>query len=364
MTQFTQKIEDAVVRIQNPWGLGTGFCLNKYNLIVTNRHVVQGCRKVVINSEKFKKRTAPVLYVDPLYDLAFIEKPEGTIFADLELAPADYVLNDGDPIMAVGHPFGLKYTNTKGIISKAARKQNGIDYIQTDAAINPGNSGGPLINQEGNVVGVNTFIMASGQNLGFALPWTYLQKAIDEFQNSGRVYSVRCHSCSNLVTENQFQNGFCPFCGVQMDEEDFKGKDLILCDTSKLVEEILKKLGYNIDLIRNGKDSWEINDNGISIRINYIPENEYVVADSTLCTLSKTDIACVYAYMLRENAKIPRMAFSVENNYIGLSTSCIKNEDFHTDTAEDLYKLFIDYCRRFANILIHRYGCLPIEIDE
>ena len=151
MTQFTQKIEDAVVRIQNPWGLGTGFCLNKYNLIVTNRHVVQGCRKVVINSEKFKKRTAPVLYVDPLYDLAFIEKPEGTIFADLELAPADYVLNDGDPIMAVGHPFGLKYTNTKGIISKAARKQNGIDYIQTDAAINPGNSGGPLINQEGNV---------------------------------------------------------------------------------------------------------------------------------------------------------------------------------------------------------------------
>ncbi|MBR2887744.1 MAG: hypothetical protein IKB95_05925, partial [Bacteroidales bacterium] len=133
---------------------------------------------------------------------------------------------------------------------------------------------------------------------------------------------------------------------------------------SKNVEQILAKLGYNIDLIRNGKDSWEILDNNISIRINYIPENEYVVADSTLCTLSKNNIARVYAYMLKENAKIPRMAFSVDNNYIGLSTSCIKNDDFHTDTAEELYNLFINYCRRFANILINRYGCLPIDIDE
>ncbi|MBR4441050.1 MAG: trypsin-like peptidase domain-containing protein [Bacteroidales bacterium] len=364
MTKLTQKIENAVVRIQTPWGLGTGFCLNRYNLIVTNRHVVQGCRKVVINGENFKKRTAQVLYADPLYDLAFVEKPANIPFTDLDLAPADYVLNDGESIMAVGHPFGLKYTNTKGIISKAARKQNGIDYIQTDAAINPGNSGGPLINQDGNVVGVNTFIMASGQNLGFALPWSYLQKAIDEFQNSGRTYSVRCHSCSNLVAESQFHNGFCPFCGERMDSEDFLGKDLILCETSKNVEQILKNLGYNTDIIRNGKDSWEIAENGISIRINYIPENEYVVADSTLCTLSKTDIARVYAFMLKENAKIPRMSFSVENNYIGLSTSCIKNEDFHIDTAESLYKLFIDYCRRFANILINRYGCLPIDIDE
>lgn len=357
-------IENAIVKIQNPWGLGTGFCLNRYNLIVTNRHVIQGCRKVVINGETFKKRTARVLYADPRFDLAFIEKPEGISFPDLDLAPMDRQLHDGEPITAIGHPFGLQYTNTQGIISKAARKQNGIDYIQTDAAINPGNSGGPLISQDGYVVGVNTFIMANGQNLGFSLPWTYLQKAIDEFLASGRVYSVRCQSCSNIVTEDQFKNGYCPFCGEKMDSEDFSGKDLILCETSKNVEQILSKLGYNIDLIRNGKDSWEILDNNISIRINYIPENEYVVADSTLCTLSKNNIARVYAYMLKENAKIPRMAFSVDNNYIGLSTSCIKNDDFHTDTAEELYNLFINYCRRFANILINRYGCLPIDIDE
>ena len=174
-------IENAIVKIQNPWGLGTGFCLNRYNLIVTNRHVIQGCRKVVINGETFKKRTARVLYADPRFDLAFIEKPEGISFPDLDLAPMDRQLYDGEPITAIGHPFGLQYTNTQGIISKAARKQNGIDYIQTDAAINPGNSGGPLISQDGYVVGVNTFIMANGQNLGFSLPWTYLQKAIDEF---------------------------------------------------------------------------------------------------------------------------------------------------------------------------------------
>ncbi|MCQ2974295.1 MAG: trypsin-like peptidase domain-containing protein [Bacteroidales bacterium] len=363
MTQLTERIENAVIRIQTPWGLGTGFCLNTYNCIVSNRHVVQGCREVVINGCNFKKRLAKVLYVDPLYDLAFIEKPNDIIFSELEIAPQELELHDGEPIIAVGHPFGLKYTNTKGIISKAYRKQDGIDYIQTDAAINPGNSGGPLINLEGYVVGVNTFIVAAGQNLGFALPWTYLRKTLDEFNNINRVYSVRCHSCSNLVTENDFQGGYCPYCGVKMDKEDFEGKLFIPCDTSKKVEQILTELGYDVNIIRNGKDSWEIYDWGISIRINYVEENEYVVADSSLCILSKNNIARVYEFLLKENAKIPRMAFIVENNYVGLSTSCIKDEDFHYETGLDLYKRYIDYCRRFANVLINRYGCQPIELD-
>lgn len=363
MTQTKHNIEEAVVKIQTLWGLGTGFCLNKYNLIVTNRHVIQGCRKVVLTGNNFAKRVVKVLYVDPLYDLAFVEMPSGISFADLDIAPEDYILRDGDPITAVGHPFGLKYTNTKGIISKAYRKQNGIDYIQTDAAINPGNSGGPLVNESGDVVGVNTFIMASGQNLGFALPWTYLHKAIAEFEGLGKAFCVRCDSCSNLVLENQFKNDNCPYCGAKMDAEDFRGKLFIPCETSKKVEEILVSLGYDINIIRNGRDCWEINEDGITITINYVDENEYVVADSILCRLSKSNISRVYRFLLKENAKIPRMAFSVENTYVRLSTSCIKNDDFHTDTGLVLFKMYINYCRRFANILINRYGCLPIELD-
>ncbi|MBQ5403990.1 MAG: serine protease, partial [Bacteroidales bacterium] len=166
--------ENAIVRIITPWGMGTGFLLGDYSLIVTNRHVIQGCRQVVLVSENFKKRIAKVLYADPLYDLAFVEMPDNVAIGSLQLAFDGYKISDGDPILAVGHPLGLKYTNTQGIISKASRRMNGLNYIQTDAAINPGNSGGPLLTTDGLVIGVNTFILANGQNLGFALHFSYL----------------------------------------------------------------------------------------------------------------------------------------------------------------------------------------------
>ncbi len=205
--------ENAIVRIITPWGLGTGFQLGDYELIVTNRHVVQGCRQVVLASESFRKRIANVLYVDPLYDLAFIELPYELAIGSLELAFDGYEIKDGDPILAVGHPLGLKYTNTKGIVSRAIRRVNGLDYIQTDAAINPGNSGGPLISSDGFVIGVNTFILANGQNLGFALHYQYLRQSLEDFRKAGSVYAVRCASCTNLVTESTLQNGYCPYCG-------------------------------------------------------------------------------------------------------------------------------------------------------
>ncbi|MCQ2250419.1 MAG: trypsin-like peptidase domain-containing protein [Bacteroidales bacterium] len=356
--------ENAIVRIITPWGLGTGFQLGDYELIVTNRHVVQGCRQVVLASENFRKRIANVLYVDPLYDLAFIELPYELAIGSLELAFEDYEVKDSDPILCVGHPLGLKYTNTKGIVSRAQRRMNGLDYIQTDAAINPGNSGGPLITQDGLVIGVNTFILANGQNLGFALHFKYLRQSLEDFRKAGSVYSVRCNSCTNIVTEATLQNGYCPYCGVKMENDDFQGKLYIPGATASKIEGILQKLGYCLDIIREGRESWNIEDNNLNIRIDYRPETDYVGASCVLCQLPQEKIQRLYSYLLDQNAKMPRTSFTVEDGYVVLATARVKSSDFHEDTGYELLKDYIEGCHRYSAVLINRYYCIPADIGE
>ncbi len=365
MTQFTENIGNAIVNVLTPWGTGTGFYLYKYGFIVSNRHVVQGCRQVIITGTNIKRCITNVLYVDPYYDLSFIQPPQDVKFSSVDIAPEDAKISDGEPVMAFGHPLGLSYTTTQGVVSKSRRRFNGIDYIQTDAAINPGNSGGPLVNSQGYVIGVNTFIISGGQNLGFSLPFKYLRQTIDDYnEKSGGVYSVRCKSCTNIVAENMVENNYCPFCGVKMDKDDFVGKPYIPCDTSKKIEDILVKLGYDVIILRNGKDNWTITEDNFTINIVYATDSDCVIAYTNLCSIFKTNFARVYEFLLRENAKIPRMSFYVEDNYVGLSTSCIKSSDFHIDTGLELFKIYIQNCGRFANILVNRMGCLPIKRDE
>lgn len=129
-----------------------------------------GQRRVTIKGKNFEKQFSRVLFTDSKYDLALLMPPHGVAFPDIQLG--DYhVLRDGDEVLAMGHPYGLNYTSTQGVISRVDRIQNGLKYIQIDAAINPGNSGGPLVNQQGEVIGVNTFIIRGGDNRGFAGPF-------------------------------------------------------------------------------------------------------------------------------------------------------------------------------------------------
>ena len=173
-----EKYQNAVVQIATKSGTGTGFYLHEYDLIITNNHVVKGNRFVTIKSKSFDKRLALVVFADEKYDLAFLQPP-----VDMKGLPpvklGDYVsLKDGDMVVAIGHPYGLNYTATQGVVSRVERVQQGLKYIQIDAAINPGNSGGPLVDVDGEVIGVNTFIIIGGDNLGFALPVIYLIVAI------------------------------------------------------------------------------------------------------------------------------------------------------------------------------------------
>ncbi len=209
-----------VVQIKTGSGNGTGFYLSDFELIITNHHVVKGYGSVMIKGMYLPISAAEVLYIDEKYDLAFLEVPEeykGKL-AEVKTGNTDY-LNDGETVVAIGHPYGLDFTTTRGVISRKERIQNDVPYIQIDAAINPGNSGGPVITlTDSTVIGVNTFIIRGGDNLGFALPINLVLESLIEFRDFGRKKVVKCDSCRTLIYDGNIEKGkYCNNCGVEID---------------------------------------------------------------------------------------------------------------------------------------------------
>lgn len=153
--------------------LGSGFIIDAEGTILTNNHVVEKADEIKIKTENGKNYDAKVIGRDPKTDLALIKVKVDKDFPKPAQLGDSNSLRVGDWVMAVGNPFGLGNTVTAGIVSAKGRIIGAgpyDDFVQTDAAINPGNSGGPLFNMNGEVVGINTAIVAQGQGIGFAIP--------------------------------------------------------------------------------------------------------------------------------------------------------------------------------------------------
>ena len=161
--------------------------------ILTNNHVVEDAKSITVRFDRHTERRARIVGTDPKTDIAVLEvdaKGLGDVKKRIaKLGDSDRV-RVGQIAIAIGNPYGLERTVTVGVIS-ALKRSIGItqyeSYIQTDAAINPGNSGGPLINIYGEVIGINTAIVASGQGLGFAIPINLAKWVMDQILEHGRV---------------------------------------------------------------------------------------------------------------------------------------------------------------------------------
>jgi S1-C subfamily serine protease len=170
---------------------GSGFLVNDDGMIITNNHVVSGSAKVQVTLPDKTRYEAQILNRDPANDLAIIKIEPRKKFQTLRLGDSDR-LQVGQKVLAIGNPFGLEGTLTTGIISSLGRDiqdESGRvleGMMQTDAAINPGNSGGPLLDSQGNVIGVNTAIYGPGGNIGigFAMPINRVKQMMDGYQVS------------------------------------------------------------------------------------------------------------------------------------------------------------------------------------
>lgn len=354
-TDIIEKFREVVIQIATPYSTGTGFYLKEYDIIVTNEHVVRENKDVVIDGQSFDKQLVSVKYIDPKFDLAFLEAPKMQDMPDIQLSDLKGH-KEGDVILAVGHPFGLKYTATEGIISNMQHEQDDITYLQHDAALNPGNSGGPLINADARVIGVNTFIIKDGNNIGFSLPISYVKETIEEFNKGNNAAAVRCNSCSNIVFEDKVEGGYCPFCGSKITN---------ICDinpyepfgVNKTIEEILLKLEYDIDLSRRGPNNWQILQGSAIVNISYHNKTGLVIGDAYLCRLPKKDIKPLYKFLLQQNYKISGLTFSVKNQDIIMSL-LIYDQYLNVTTGVKLFENLFNAADHYDNILVEEYGAI------
>ena len=178
----------ATVIIKTNTGQGAGFIIDENGYIVTNAHVLAD------SNGYLSSKIQAVTYDQETHDAEFIGYDRDLDIALIKIS-GDYKKlnfgnsNDvqvGEKIIAIGNPQGLQFSVTEGIVSAIHRTgSNGLNaYIQTDAALNPGNSGGPLIDKEGNVVGINTFKIGSSESLGFALESNYIEDGINKISNT------------------------------------------------------------------------------------------------------------------------------------------------------------------------------------
>ena len=191
---FVKTIQAKARRIVGE-GQGTGFVFDPDGYILTNYHVIEGARDILVSFPDGKELRAEIVGRDPPTDVAVLRvKERGLSFVPLGDSDSTRV---GDWVIAIGNPFGLAHTVSAGIVSAKGRTREDVQlpgeasgddpFIQTDASINPGNSGGPLIDLSGRVVGMNTAIRQQANSIGFAIPINMIKELLPHLRTTGRV---------------------------------------------------------------------------------------------------------------------------------------------------------------------------------
>jgi Do/DeqQ family serine protease len=187
---FFDRFFEGMPRRRQQTSLGSGLIIDKSGLILTNNHVIKDADEITVKFANKQEARGKVVGVDPKTDLAVIRVSAKEDLPVAALGNSD-ALHVGEWAIAIGNPFGLDHTLTVGVISATGRSEVGIaayeNFIQTDASINPGNSGGPLLNIRGEVIGINTAIVASAQGIGFAIPVNMARKVMDDLVKKGKV---------------------------------------------------------------------------------------------------------------------------------------------------------------------------------
>jgi S1-C subfamily serine protease len=202
-------------------GTGSGFIISADGKVLTNAHVVEGANSVEVTLQDGRTLKGNVIGADSVTDVAAIQL-EGENFPTIPFGDSSK-LTPGQWAIAIGNPLGLDHTVTAGIISALGRSSSEVGipdkrvrFIQTDAAINPGNSGGPLLNDRGQVIGINTAIRANAQGLGFAIPIETAKTISDQLFKQGKASH--------------------PFLGVQMADLSAELRDRIKRESRKQIQ--------------------------------------------------------------------------------------------------------------------------------
>jgi serine protease Do len=266
--------EDMQREFKQP-SLGSGFIIDQDGFVVTNNHVIEDADQIKVKLKDEREFDAKIVGRDPNTDIALLKIESGHNLPIAKLGDSDE-LKVGQWVVAIGSPFGLEHTVTAGIVSAKGRVIGSgpyDDFIQTDASINPGNSGGPLLNLNGEVVGINTAIVATGQGIGFAIPINLAKGIIVALKTEGEVtrgwLGVAIQDLSGDMAEYYGIEGkegvFVAdvFEGDPADQAGIRPKDIILelngqeVDTSRQLTSMIAEIPVGntakVKILRDGK---------------------------------------------------------------------------------------------------------------
>ena len=355
MTGVIEFFTEVVIQIATPHSKGTGFYLKSHNLIVTNEHVVRENRNVIIVGKNIPRQVLPVVFLDPKFDIAFIKPYEMLDIPEVSLAKK-HNLKVGQRILALGHPFGFVYSATSGIISSLTFLRGDIQFTQHDAALNPGNSGGPLVNIEGVIVGINTFIYRSGENIGFALPINYLEKSLEEYKAGNKRFATRCENCLHITFKEEKGDKYCFHCGSEIQLPHLI-EPYSPSGVGKTIEELIQFLGFEVAISRVGQDNWEVIRGSAKINISYHERTGLITADAYLALLPENEIDVLYTFLLEENYKLNGLTFSVQGQDIILSL-LLYDRYLNRETLAEIFENLFEMADYYDNILVEEYGAL------
>ncbi|MEO0205781.1 MAG: trypsin-like peptidase domain-containing protein [candidate division WOR-3 bacterium] len=222
ISSIIDAIKESIVVIKLPnQGRGSGFFVNDKGLFITNKHTVELDTFVKTQLYNNQEVESTVVYADNDIDFAFclanVNQSRPIPLADSN------TIKEGEPVVAIGHPYGYDFTVSKGIISCKKRTVKGINYIQTDVPINPGNSGGPLINAKGEAIGINTWVVGEADNMSFAIPVNSIKEILNHLNNihSKLLEMYYCPVCGYLSDEfiKTTKAEYCKNCGAQKIEK-------------------------------------------------------------------------------------------------------------------------------------------------
>lgn len=326
-------------------------------MVVTNHHVVEDNRSVIIEGEHFKKQLAEVLYIDKKYDLAFLSVPSEVMedLPEIRLG-AHKDVKERDAVTAFGHPFGLSFAIKSGYISNTREIMNGIPYIHIDVGLNPGNSGGPLVDHEGDVIGVNTFIMRDSDSVGFALPVKILEQSLVAFIGAGGNDVARCTGCGNMVTVATVELDNCSHCGAGV-KLPSAVETYTATGVAGTIERLITTIGHEVALSRCGPNAWEIRQGSAKIMITYHEKTGLISADAILCQLPETQIKPLYEYLLRENYTNNAMTLSVHEQDILLSL-LIYDRYLDEETGIEMLDALFKKADYYDNVLVEQFNAV------
>ncbi len=352
---MSKSIGNSVFKINTAGGTGSGFWESSNNVVVTNHHVINGCRKVAVEDQNQDRYVADVIYINPDVDLAFLRikdekfSAEGINGVSLESAKE---VESRDKVYVLGFPFGMPYTETEGIVSSPNQLMDGRRFIQTDAAVNPGNSGGPVISETGELIGVTTSKFTNADNVGFAIPAETLKEELASLAGlQEEIFSLKCNSCSNLVTERV---QYCPNCGSNVDDKLFD--EIVLTQLAEFVENSLSMLGIDPVLGRSGNEFWEFHQGSSLIRI-FVFNREYLYATSPMNNLPKDNLERLYQYLLSN--PVPPYKLGIHKNQIFLSYRAHISDCFSgkADMVRENLKNLPLKADDMDNFFVDEYGC-------